>query len=105
MNILKRADELVNGDRGADYGHPSDDFGCSAAILRALVKRRYGVDVPFTPDFIGLLMAVAIKGSREAGKHKTDNVADMAGYAQTIEMCCDSTETAGERREAIRRRV
>jgi nucleoside 2-deoxyribosyltransferase len=85
--LLAEADRLVNGPRGADYGHPSIDFRCAATILRALVQRRYSVDIPFTDDFIGLLMACAIKGSREAGKHKRDTCVDGAGYWQTVEMC------------------
>jgi hypothetical protein len=86
MNILKEADKLVHGDRGADYGHPYTDYACTADMWRALIKRRYGVDVPLTPDFACLLMTL-VKASREAGKHKVDNLVDMAGYAECAQMC------------------
>ena len=86
MNVLKEADKLVHGDRGADYGHPFVDYECTADMWRALIKRRYGVDVPLTPDFACLLM-IAVKLSREAGKHKADNLVDSAGYAECAQMC------------------
>jgi hypothetical protein len=86
MNILKEADKLVHGDRGADYGHPYTDYACTADMWRALIKRRYGVDVPITPDFACLLM-MGVKLSREAGKHKVDNLVDAAGYAECAQMC------------------
>ena len=86
MNILENANKLVNGDRQDSYGHPLDDFQCSADILRALTKRAYGIDVPFKPEFIGLFMACGIKGSREAGQHKRDTCTDGAGYYGTVDM-------------------
>lgn len=88
MNILEEANKLVHGDRGADYGHPFVDYECTAALWRALIKRRYGVDLPLTPDFCCLLMTM-VKASREAGKPKTDNLVDMAGYAECAQMCKD----------------
>jgi hypothetical protein len=88
MNILEEANRLVHGDRGADYGHPFVDYECTAAIWQALIKRRYGVDVPLTPDFCCLLMQ-GVKLSREAGKHKTDNLVDAAGYAECAQMCLE----------------
>ena len=91
MNVLKEADRLVHGDRGADYGHPSVDYKCTADMWRALIKRRYGIDVPLTDDFCCLLM-IAVKLSREAGKHKTDNLTDAAGYAECAQMCIERRE-------------
>lgn len=88
MNVLKEADRLVHGERGADYGHPHVDYTCTAEMWRALIKRRYGVDIALTPDFACLLMQ-AVKLSREAGKHKTDNLVDIAGYAECAQMCVD----------------
>lgn len=95
MNVLQEADKLVHGDRNEAYGHPLDDFGCTAAIWRAMIKRRYGLDVPVDPDFVGLCMA-AVKLSRESGKHKTDNLIDLAGYAETTQMCVDEIEARAQ---------
>lgn len=88
MNILEEANSLVHGDRGAAYGHPFVDYECTATMWRSLIKRRYGVDVPLTPDFACLLM-VAVKLSREAGKPKRDNLVDAAGYAECAQMCIE----------------
>ena len=91
MNILEEANGLVHGDRGAAYGHPSVDYQCTAAMWRELIKRRYGIDVPLTDDFACLMM-VAVKLSREAGKHKRDNLVDAAGYAECAQMCVEKHE-------------
>lgn len=91
MNVLEEANRLVHGPRGADYGHPATDYEATAQMWRALIKRRYGVDVPLTPDFACLLM-IAVKLSREAGKHKTDNLIDAAGYAECAQMCVERDE-------------
>lgn len=87
-SILQEAERLVHGDRGAAYGHPFHDYACTAAFWRAAIQRRYGVDVPLTPDFCCLLMAL-MKISREAGKPKRDSRVDGAGYLECADMCLD----------------
>ena len=86
--ILQEAQRLVHGDRGADYGHPHTDYKCTADMWRSLILRRYGVVIEITPDFACLMM-MAVKMSREAGKHKRDNLTDAAGYAECASMCID----------------
>lgn len=88
-SILQEAQRLVHGDRGASYGHPYVDYECTADIWNSLIKRRYGVDVPLTPDFACLMM-IAVKLSREAGKPKRDNLVDAAGYAECASMCLEA---------------
>lgn len=87
-SILQEAEKLVNGDRQAAYGHPHVDYTCTADLWRALILRRYGFDIPITPDFACLMM-VAVKLSREAGKPKRDNLVDAAGYLACAEKCLD----------------
>ena len=101
MSVLKEADGLVNGDRQASYGHPHTDYTCTADMWSAMILRRYGVDIPLTPDFACLMM-VAVKLSRECGKPKRDNLVDAAGYIACAEKCLDKenelnslTETFG----------
>jgi hypothetical protein len=76
-SVLSEADALVHGDRGADYGHPSIDFGRTAAMWSAL----FGHEV--TPRQVPLAM-IAVKLSRLAQSpgHR-DSVVDIAGYAET----------------------
>lgn len=86
--VLQEANRLVHGDRNESYQHPSVDYGCTATFWRAAIKRRYGVDVPLTPDFACLMMAL-MKISREAGKHKRDSLVDAAGYIECASMCLE----------------
>ena len=79
MNILAEADTLVNGPRQADYDHPARDFAKTATMWSAIL----GCKVK--PEDVGLCM-IAVKLARESHRHKTDNLTDIAGYAQTVEM-------------------
>ena len=88
-SILQEAHSLVHGERGVSYGHPFVDYECTANLWKALIQRRYGADVPLTPDFACLMM-IAVKLSREAGKQKRDNLVDAAGYAECASMCLDA---------------
>jgi len=85
-SILNEADRLVHGDRNEAYAHPAVDYECTAAFWRAAIKRRYGIDVPLTPDFCCLMMAL-MKLSREAGKPKEDTRVDICGYIECEDMC------------------
>lgn len=84
-NILQEADRLVSGDRHESYKHPLHDYECTSLMWSAMIKKRYGVEVNLSPDFCTLMMA-AMKISREVGKHKRDNLVDLAGYARCTEM-------------------
>lgn len=94
---LDVAKGLVHGDRNRDYAHPHTDYTCTAAIWQSLISRRYGVDVPITPDFACLMM-VAVKLSREAGKHKDDNLIDAAGYVECAAMCLTEQERISQKK-------
>jgi len=85
MSILTQAEELINGDRRADYGHPLDDFTRTAHMWQAIL----GVRV--SPEQVGLCM-VALKMSRFLNKPKNDNLVDGAGYFGTIEMIQNERE-------------
>lgn len=90
-SILHEAHRLVHGDRNAAYDHPFVDYNCTVALWRAMILRRYGVDVPLTADF-GCLMMAAMKLSREAGKPKRDSRVDGAGYLECADMCLAKQE-------------
>lgn len=89
MNALEEANKLVHGDRNAAYGHPIDDFTCTAGMWTAYLRRRYGGHLPaLKPEDVGLMM-VCVKLSRESGLHKDDNLIDGAGYFETVAMVLD----------------
>lgn len=77
---LEYAQKLVHGDRQANYGHPIKDFTKVANLWNAIFPhwKARPQDVP--------LAMICIKLSREEEKHKTDNLTDIAGYAETCEM-------------------
>jgi hypothetical protein len=78
---LQEAQRLVHGDRGADYGHPIEDFGRTGRMWGAIL----GLDRAVTAEEVGLCMA-AVKISRQVNKPKRDNMTDLAGYAETVYM-------------------
>jgi hypothetical protein len=82
-SILMEAFALVHGNRGADYGHPLDDFSRTAAIATALLEAK--LKAPLAAEDVALFM-VAVKLSRECNKPKRDNRVDGAGYFETLDM-------------------
>lgn len=81
-SVLVEAEKLVHGDRGADYGHPLDDFSRTAQIWSAIL----GTEI--TAQQVGLCM-IGVKLSRQCNKPKRDNMVDAAGYAETVQMVED----------------
>lgn len=77
--ILEEAQRLVHGDRGADYGHPLDDFSKTATMFNALRG------TSLTAEDVALFM-MCVKLSREMNRHKRDNLTDLCGYAETLMM-------------------
>lgn len=85
-STLQEAQRLVHGDRGVAYGHPLDDFSRTAAMWSAIL------DHPVSAEQVGLCMC-AVKISRQCNMPKRDNMVDLAGYAETVQMVID--ERAG----------
>jgi 5'-nucleotidase len=78
--VTQEAQRLVHGPRGADYGHPIDDFGRTGKMWGAILGTE-----PVPPDKVALCM-IAVKVSREVNAPKRDNRVDIAGYAETLQM-------------------
>lgn len=90
--ILQEAQRLVGGDRGADYGHPLDDYNKTGmiwgALLHSWAKEAAKSSVPLpVPADLACLMMVGVKLSRHVNKRKRDNLVDGAGYLRCVEMC------------------
>lgn len=80
--ILEEAQRLVHGDRGADYGHPLDDFSKTAKLWAVILGKE------ITAEQVALCMCM-VKVSRELNRHKRDNLTDLCGYAETYMMVKD----------------
>lgn len=88
-DILSKAGGLVSGDRRSDYVHPLDDFGATGKIWGAILSLRMGIPIPAIPAEVVGLMMIGLKLARESGRHKEDNLVDMAGYTQCVENVLD----------------
>lgn len=75
---LRTAESLINGDRAAAYGHPSENFGRIASLWNA----QFGAKLaePFTAEDVALAL-VHLKMSRLANTpgHE-DSLIDACGY-------------------------
>jgi Domain of unknown function (DUF6378) len=80
---LEEALLLTTGDRQQSYGHPLEDFSRTAGLWTALLGKK--LLSPITPEEVALCM-VCLKLSREMNKHKQDNLVDMAGYVNCLDM-------------------
>lgn len=87
--ILQEAQRLVHGDRGAAYGHPLDNFTQTAELWAAILE------TPVTAEEVALCM-IAVKISRQCNAPKRDNVVDIAGYAETLQMTIEERARRGE---------
>lgn len=85
LKIFEEALELVYGDRGEHYGHPSDNHGCTAEMWSAYLRRRGWTGPPLTVRDV-CWMNVAQKMSRDANAPKRDNIVDSCGYLGNVEM-------------------
>jgi hypothetical protein len=91
--ILQEAQRLVHGDRGADYGHPIDDYTCTGRLFSAVISKWLGQYVPDMPAEICTLLMAQVKISRQLNKPKRDNMTDLAGYAECTQMIVEERAT------------
>lgn len=79
-SILVEAERLTNGPRRKTYGHPKFNFTTTGRIWAAIL----GLE-EVTPIQVGLCM-VGVKLAREKHVHTRDNLVDVAGYINTVDM-------------------
>lgn len=78
-SILKDAMEVVHSKRARVRVSPGESFSKTAKIWSGIL----GTNV--TPEQVALCM-IGIKLAREASKPDRDNLVDIAGYAEALEM-------------------
>lgn len=83
-DILNEANALINGDREAEYGPPSENLSRIAALwgayLTGIQKRRDGY-LLLGPEDVAHLMVLLKIARAMNGKSKADTWTDMAAYA------------------------
>ena len=86
-SILIEAESIVNGARATDYGSAKESFGkiasMSSLMLNGSEKESLFHDATLT-DTIVCKVLMAVKLTREANKHKRDNLVDLSGYAELL---------------------
>lgn len=75
--ILSKAYKIVHDDRQDDYGDITSSFKRAAKIASEMIG-----DELSPQDIVKVL--IAIKLSRETYKHKEDNLIDLCGYAEIL---------------------
>ncbi len=75
-SIFQQAERLVNTDRAADYGSPTQMCSHIAAMWNAYLKLD---EKPITAEQVAYMM-VLFKIARQSYKDKDDNLTDMLGY-------------------------
>ena len=80
--LLKRAEECVNGEREGDYGSPEQSFQTIANFWTIYLGTKHADHIE--PEDVAIMMML-LKVARLAGNHATDDsLVDIAGYAA----CC-----------------
>jgi hypothetical protein len=79
VNILEEASLAVDGPRRADYGHPLDNHGRTAAFWSTYLG------TPITEEQVCVLNVLQ-KIARSMQALTRDTLVDIAGYARNIEL-------------------
>lgn len=74
-HVLSTAEELVNGDRNAQYGDPRQDFQRTADMWSAYLG------TPVAPYDVAAMMALLKVSRIRWSPGKEDSWVDLAGYA------------------------
>ena len=82
-SVCAEAERLTNGARRDSYGHPLDDYTRTAALFNAAFAHK--LREPIQPEDMMLAM-ILVKVSRQVNMPKRDNLTDIAGYANCIDM-------------------
>jgi hypothetical protein len=86
-SVLEEAGRITSGDRHSSYGEPLDNHQCTADLITAFMRRKYGAQLPaFTAEDV-CMINILQKCAREANTPKRDNLVDICGYARNHERC------------------
>ena len=83
--ILREAHDIIHGPRRDAYGPPEESFDMLSQLWSAILK------IEVSPADVALMM-IALKLAREANNHQRDNLTDICGYAQLLEIIIGDDE-------------
>lgn len=92
-SVLLRAEELINGDRRREYGHPLENFTRVAEYWSAYIATRSGPPRPLAAEDVAHMM-ILLKIARGAQGYSFDTYVDVAGYAGCIQAIHRAREEA-----------
>lgn len=78
-SILQEAIDIRGGERKTDYGDAVENFDRIAEIYQVLTGKFLSAD-----DCCAVM--IAVKLSRERHAHKRDNLVDLCGYADILNL-------------------
>jgi hypothetical protein len=77
--LLRKAEQIIAGNRDEQYGSPEDSF---QAIARHWNAYLHGVNTTITPgDVAAMMILVKVARMESGGLRQTDSWLDIAGYA------------------------
>jgi len=79
VGLLRRAAQLITGDRESDYGPPSENFARIADMWNVQFSKKLAPGVKFTPQDAALGMLL-VKLARAVETPTEDSFVDAAGY-------------------------
>jgi hypothetical protein len=92
-DILNEANTLINGDREAEYGPPSENLERICRFWNVYLVNT-GNDASLNTADVAYMMALLKLARACGGKTKRDTVVDMAGYvALAGEMALDPAKS------------
>ena len=100
MNILKRADKIVNArdeERLRQYGDFVEGMKTTSILASIMLNK------PITPRDAYMVM-IALKFSREAHAHKEDNLLDACAYLGSLNEYLEEARRTGRPKKGKKRR-
>ena len=79
--VLKKANEIVNGEREGQYGKPENNFQVIADLWNSYLEAMTGRKSELMPSDIANMIVVLKIGRCTSGQYKEDNYIDICGYA------------------------
>lgn len=80
--ILQEANDIINGERQAQYGPPEVNFKRIADLWNIQFPEYARID-PWTPEKVAFAL-LGLKVARHIQGYKEDTCVDLAGYAALI---------------------